>query len=80
MLKYDKPHLMLQERQIIQKGIESRSSKVAIAQTIGNQGIYYLLNIIYFFANIVAKIKWYKNSQKILKIRRKKQIKVLYFY
>ena len=34
-MKYDNTHLTLQERQIIQKGIESRSSKVAIAQTIG---------------------------------------------
>lgn len=34
-MKYDNSHLTLQERQIIQKGIESRSSKVAIAQTIG---------------------------------------------
>lgn len=34
-MKYDNTHLTLQERQIIQKGIESRSSKVAIAKTIG---------------------------------------------
>jgi len=34
-MKYDNTHLTLQDRQIIQKGIESRSSKVAIAQTIG---------------------------------------------
>ncbi len=34
-MKYDNTHLTLQERQIIQKGIESRSSKTAIAQTIG---------------------------------------------
>lgn len=34
-MKYDNTHLSLQDRQIIQKGIESRSSKVAIAQTIG---------------------------------------------
>ena len=34
-MKYDNTHLTLQERQIIQKGIESRSSKAAIAQTIG---------------------------------------------
>ena len=34
-MKYDNTHLTLQERQIIQKGIESRSSKSAIAQTIG---------------------------------------------
>lgn len=34
-MKYDNSHLTLQDRQIIQKGIESRSSKVAIAKTIG---------------------------------------------
>ena len=34
-MKYDNTHLTLQDRQIIQKGIESRSSKTAIAQTIG---------------------------------------------
>lgn len=34
-MKYDNTHLTLQDRQIIQKGIESRSSKVAIAKTIG---------------------------------------------
>ena len=35
IMKYDNTHLTLQDRQIIQKGIESRSSKTAIAQTIG---------------------------------------------
>ena len=34
-MKYDNTHLTLQDRQIIQKGIENRSSKTAIAQTIG---------------------------------------------
>lgn len=34
-MKYDNTHLTLQDRQIIQKGIESRSSKTAIAKTIG---------------------------------------------
>lgn len=34
-MKYNNSHLTLQDRQIIQKGIESRSSKVAIAKTIG---------------------------------------------
>jgi IS30 family transposase len=34
-MRYDNTHLTLQERQIIQKGIESCSSKTAIAQTIG---------------------------------------------
>lgn len=35
IMQCDNTHLTLQERQIIQKGIESRSSKTAIAQTIG---------------------------------------------
>lgn len=35
IMKYDNTHLTLQDRQIIQKGIENRSSKTAIAQTIG---------------------------------------------
>lgn len=34
-MKYSNTHLTLQDRQIIQKGIENRSSKTAIAQTIG---------------------------------------------
>lgn len=35
IMKYSNTHLTLQDRQIIQKGIENRSSKTAIAQTIG---------------------------------------------
>lgn len=34
-MKYDNTHLTLNERKIIQTGIENRSSKVAIAKTIG---------------------------------------------
>lgn len=35
IMKYDNTHLTFQDRQIIQTGIENRSSKTAIAQTIG---------------------------------------------